>query len=690
MAAMARLMLGVVAVLALVSQTQANTLGNPINKVVKLLKKLAHEVTTEGKKEAADYDKYACYCKEQADDTLYAIEKSRKLIAALNAQITKLDSDIQELHGAAEDGASGAIFDLTTKIDLKTANIATAVATRGTDNDAYKLAATELADAITAIEGAIASIKGKKAGVKDGKMQLLQDKLLEVLTTRTPTDVQLSLVQALGAEEGTPQGAGHAHAYNYKSGGILGTLDNLLKEFKAKKKVANTEEKDSLFAFESKKQSLESEKKFAQEDKVEKQKLLANLQGTRTKATGDRTTETADKTSDDAYMAELTADCEDKATSWDARSKTRSDELTAISQALEQLTKKGGVSDNYGSSALTMLQVGRHNNAEASEAVISKAMALISSQGNALNSAILKGVAVQMSLSKGFGAVQALVDDLIAKLQAEAAAENGRKGQCDTDMGNAVDKRDTNKLLSEDASATIALKTAAIKALRDQIGDLQKSISKLTKAKLEATELRTEEKADNEKTIVDATAGKEAVDAAITSLKAFYEGAFVQEDQPATNRAGRAVADGDGSKADFVKGTYKKNDAGTGVIGILEVILNDFASTITNTGNAESEAASSFTAYETSTQGDIDGKNGVITTKEGEITSAKADITGAKDAMSDADKAFALALVELEEVTAMCMTGEGSFAERKKQREAEIAALQGAKVLLASFEANNA
>jgi len=688
MAAMARTMLGVMAVLALVSQTQANTLGNPINKVVKLLKKLAHEVTTEGKKEAADYDKFACYCKEQADDTLYAVTKSKKLIAALDAQISKLDADIQELHGAQEDGAAGAIFDLTTKIDLKTTNIQTAVDARKAANDAYILAATELADAITAIEGAIASIKGKKAGVKDGKMQLLQDKLLEVLTTRTPTETQLSLVQALGAEEGTPQGAGNAHAYNYKSGGILGTLDNLLKEFKAKKKVANMEEKDSLFAFESKKLALENERKFAQEDKVEKQKLLANLQGTRTKATGDRTTERADKASDDSYMTALTADCEAKAEAWDTRSKTRSDELTAISQALEQLTKKGGVSDNYGSSALTMLQVGRHNNAEASEAVISKAMALISTQGNALNSAILKGLAVQMSLSKGFGAVQKLLDDLIKKLQAEATAENGRKGQCDIDMGLAVDKRDTNKLKSEDASATIAMKTAAIKALRDQIGDLQASISKLTKAKLEATELRVGEKADNEKTIADATAGKAAVDAAITSLKAFYDGAFVQVGAPGDNRAGVSVGDGDGSKANFK--TYEKNSAGTGVIGILEVILNDFASTITNTGNTESESASSFTEYETSTQGDIDGKNGVITTKEGEITAAKADITQAKDNMSDADKAFALALVELEEVTAMCMTGEGSFAERKKQREDEIKALQDAKVMLKSFSDNNA
>ena len=63
----------------------------------------------------------------------------------------------------------------------------------------------------------------------------------------------------------------------------------------------------------------------------------------------------------------------------------------------------------------------------------------------------------------------------------------------------------------------------------------------------------------------------------------------------------------------------------------MEVILNDFQSTITNTGNAEQEGADTFAAFETQTQGDIDEKNGVIDTKEGEIVDAKGDITTAKD-----------------------------------------------------------
>jgi len=45
------------------------------------------------------------------------------------------------------------------------------------------------------------------------------------------------------------------------------------------------------------------------------------------------------------------------------------------------------------------------------------------------------------------------------------------------------------------------------------------------------------------------------------------------------------------------------------------------------------------------------------------------------------------ALEELEKITAMCLTGQGTFAERKKQREDEIKSLQGAMKILEDWKA---
>merc|ERR1719426_163939 len=70
----------------------------PMEKVIGLLKDLSAKVAAEGKKEAAQYDKFACFCKEQADEKLYAIEKSTAKIADLKAEIKELDGEIAELN----------------------------------------------------------------------------------------------------------------------------------------------------------------------------------------------------------------------------------------------------------------------------------------------------------------------------------------------------------------------------------------------------------------------------------------------------------------------------------------------------------------------------------------------------------------------------------------------------------------
>merc|ERR1719198_2756423 len=100
MAARLRLCLGVCICMLGVTQGAKAT---PMEKVISLLKDLAAKVTAEGKKEAAAYDKYACFCKEQADEKLYAIEKSEAKIKTLKATIKELDTSIAALNSDISD-----------------------------------------------------------------------------------------------------------------------------------------------------------------------------------------------------------------------------------------------------------------------------------------------------------------------------------------------------------------------------------------------------------------------------------------------------------------------------------------------------------------------------------------------------------------------------------------------------------
>merc|ERR1719439_226080 len=68
--------------------------------------------------------------------------------------------------------------------------------------------------------------------------------------------------------------------------------------------------------------------------------------------------ETSMKKKDSAFVKELTALCEEKAKGWDERSKARASEITAITEALGDLSS--GVADNYSANKKLTLLVAKH------------------------------------------------------------------------------------------------------------------------------------------------------------------------------------------------------------------------------------------------------------------------------------------------------------------------------------------
>jgi len=80
-------------VLSSILAAQGSAAGaTPMQKVLDLLKDLSSKLEAEGAQEAAEYDKFACFCKEQADEKQYAIDKSDKKLAYLKAEITELET----------------------------------------------------------------------------------------------------------------------------------------------------------------------------------------------------------------------------------------------------------------------------------------------------------------------------------------------------------------------------------------------------------------------------------------------------------------------------------------------------------------------------------------------------------------------------------------------------------------------
>merc|ERR1719387_1655202 len=122
-----------------------------------------------------------------------------------------------------------------------------------------------------------------------------------------------------------------------------------------------------------------------------------------------------------------------------------------------------------------------------------------------------------------FVKVRGMIKDLVAKLEADASAEADQKAWCDSEMEKSTSKRDENIGAMEGDLAAKTSAEAKIAKLEEEIATLMSEVAELKKALNEATQLRGQEKAENTKTIADATAGLAGTTKAMKILKDFYD-----------------------------------------------------------------------------------------------------------------------------------------------------------------------
>merc|ERR1719408_68157 len=258
-----------------------------------------------------------------------------------------------------------------------------------------------------------------------------------------------------------------------------------------------------------------------------------------------------------------------------------------------------------------------------------------------------------------------MIEDLVAKLKEEAAAEAEHKEWCDEQLHD-------NKLKREKKTAQVNKLTAEIEALNQDIAAMAKKIQTLkdeqvalTMAMSKATTQRDKEKATNADTMKDAAAGEQATKAALTVLKEFYasQGSFVQQVPEMAAYKGMSSAKG-------------------GVVGMLEVITSDFARLLADTKASETAAQEEFDAFmkdataSKKSKHDLEFKTSLEKDKaEFESGETTKDL---ESTQAELDKA-----VEYQEyLKPVCLEVHVSYEERVARRKEEIEALKEAYEIL--------
>merc|ERR1712139_219094 len=220
-----------------------------------------------------------------------------------------------------------------------------------------------------------------------------------------------------------------------------------------------------------------------------------------------------------------------------------------------------------------------------------------------------------------FVKVRSMIKDFIAKLEADAEAEAETKSFCDKEMSAAIGDCDDATAAIEKYTAKINNIETKLRKLAAEIKVLGEQIAKLYKALNERTELREEEKAQNMKTIADASAGLGATKMALSALEKFYNNAFLQQSgrytPPNADRDGNTVGD---LAPPQLEGEYHGNqDASKGIIGLLEVIISDFERTIETTTADEKAAQKEYEIFKKETEEDIAEKEKSKKEKEAKV-----------------------------------------------------------------------
>jgi hypothetical protein len=669
------------------SELQRKHEVTPVQKVIDLLLRLREGIEDGGKKEAVSYDKFSCFCKEQADNKVYAINRSSLKMEAFQASIDELGSSVAEL----DEDVSNLKSTILTEQDAHN----TSSTQRSQEKATHEKSRAELVESVSAIGRAIAALEASKTGVQSASFLSKQVK-------GWAKDYLAGLASP-----------GEASPYDFKSGDVLATLNELHRTFKAKLAEKDTGEATTHHDFNMVEGARAMRIKFAQEEADLKEAQSAKKAQEKSEKAQLLAEETSAKNADQSFLDELTKSCEAKATAWEERSKTRADEVKSITDALEVLQ---GAAPLYSANKklvaafievsqgqhravlrrrqLIVAQQGRNTSAGSKPQVNRNLKSVVARLAQRLGSSALAQLAGKLTTVQGLGddhfvKVRGLIKDLITRLEQDAIDEATAKSNCDKQMKAGIETRDSKQVEVETLSANLEVAEATVKKLAGEIITLQEEIAAQHKALNEMIELRNEERAANNQTITEATVGAAEVKEAIQILSDFYDGqvpVLLQQD-PASrtnvsgaDRFGNTVGD---VAPEVFEGDYRgKQQSSKGILGLLEVIVSDFERTATTTQEREDAAEGEFQHQNELITDEIDTKTKGKTGKEEEKTLKEAEIVDLKDDLRSATTLHAEALESLEKLKASCVDAEESWEERKAEREKEIEALKQALQIL--------
>mmetsp|Transcript_107905 Transcript_107905/g.315477 ORF Transcript_107905/g.315477 Transcript_107905/m.315477 type:complete len:779 (+) Transcript_107905:89-2425(+) len=704
-----------------------NAKKGAVNKVISMLEDLQQKVLLEGENEARTYNQFACFCKDTTKEKTDAITAGEDRKATLSSTI----SDLSNTRNNLDTAISGLLGD----IEQAEREKKQAMHTRSEELAQYERNSMDLVAAIQALEGAIRTLKASKAPAS----------LVQLRGVQKTVERATMLADALGLGGGS-RSAQHFTAllqqaptvqmedYKYHSNQITATLEDLLKDFTDEKNTVDAEEVRAVAAHDALVQEKENLLKQKNLDLDNARRDKASTQDEIATHSQDLSVTSATLLDDQQYLGELSRMCSDKAKTWDQRSRTRQDELSALTAAIGIV--QGFVAGNTSAATVRFVQRGvsvrlaeavaqspaaleaMEVEAEAAdqaaappalvqrglekrgerqvaflaaqkgrqpgEAGVQRQVAeLLKARGDKLRSTLLTSLASHVAADP-FAKVKKLIEDLINRLLQEASSESSQKGFCDKSTSEAKQKRDYSSSAIEELNGKMMELEARRDEMAEDVATLEREIDEIDAEVRRAGDMRGEEQMENQYAISEATAGEQATNMAITVLDRYYK---TVDDAAVNLTLMQKGPFDDAPDAGFANGEAYQASQGEagGIIGMLEVIKSDFQRTVRVTAQNEAKAEKDYNAFMTETGKSLAEKNEAKTQKNSYKDDAEADLQTADQDLSSETQRLESAIQELLDLKPVCVDTTMSYEDRVAFRENEIEALKKAMCILQEY-----
>jgi len=685
----------------------------PVTRVINLLKDMQTQVEKERKEDQELYEKMQCWCKQND-------EQKSKAIDEYNATIERLVADIERF-SAKSAQLTQEIKNLEQEIARNQSSMMKATSIREEEANAFAAEKSDMLETIDALEKALQALGGVHGEGGDEKAaqafvqlkshlhhikrstpkmfaDLAEKDLWDALgsideekpkarmsATQVLSEVFMAPVQKHDEAKTNlvqaPMGAVAAKSYNARSGQIFGMLKEMKDEFNRKLDTAEKEEQMARETFAKLKKALLEQIAAATEAKNQKSSELAttNLNLANAKQDLTNTREALDE--DTKFLANLRERCTAADKEYNARQKTRGQEVVALNEAIGILSE-----DSFRETAnkvvnfieLTSKQGARYNAAAAIRAMARKHKNMNLAQ-----------LAVSVKLD-GFERVKKAMDEMLAGLKKQQEDEYQHREWCMKELDTNEDTIADQTRHKEDVESEIQDLENFIDTTKNDIKDLHSAIAELNQQLKRSSMDREAENKEFRTTVNDQRATKQILNKALVRLEKFYQPERAQQVAAASvpnqvqpvglvqNRPGFSKD----NKAAPMQATYEKHGSATGVLGLLREIIADTDRMEAEATTDENAAQKAYEEFTRNTNQSVNTHQNSITSKEGQLAEAEVKLSAQQDDLANTNDQLAK-LKELNgNLHSSCDFVMKNYEVRQTARQEEMDSIVQAKAIL--------